>query len=154
VSHHLRPSALVLALAWLSGAAAFAAASCVPGGSERVVAVYFAAPAGAAVAGLTLLLDYPETKVTLEGSGASIGPEAVTNVPAGSVSGSNDLDGALRQTIGKAGTLAPGLLFKVRFQSCRGAQPAGPRDFSCIVENAADPQANGVHGVTCFVQGG
>ena len=118
------------------------------------MAVRFAAPEGAAVAGLTLLLDYPETSVNLEGSGASVRAGAITDVPSGAVSGANDLGNALRQTIGKAGPLVPGLLFKVHFQDCKGAPAARPRDFSCTVEQASDPQANALGGITCSVEEG
>jgi hypothetical protein len=151
----LRPPHLLLVTAWLATGAALAAEPCVPAaGSERVIAVHFTVPEGAAVAGLTLLLDYPEAKVTLPGSGPALGPGAVTDVPQGTVSGSNDLGNALRQTIGKAGEIRPGLLFKVHFQDCQGVAQARPGDFSCAVEHASDPVANAVGGVTCSVEGG
>jgi len=104
------------------------------------------------VAGLKLLVDYPEAQVVIPGSnGDARVTGSILNLPQGALSAPNDLDYALRMAIVSTSPLTPGLLFAVRFEDCQGARAATPRDFTCTVEDASGPDGNTVPGVTCVV---
>lgn len=146
----IRGASRMLAALSVLAAPAQAAQSCIPvAGSERIVSVSFAAPDGTKVAGVTVLVDYPEQAITIPGKAVDIPPGTVTDVPEGAVAGSNDLDHAFRETIGKAGELMPGRLFTLHFEDCQGAVPTALQRIPCAVEQASDPQANAINGVTC-----
>jgi len=128
-------------------------ASCPPvDGSSRLFSIDFAPPAGVDVAGITVLVDYPEAQVTIPGSGNAVSVrQSILDVPQGAISSPNDLDDALREGIASSAALAPGRLFTIQFEDCQGATPPGTGDFSCTVEDASDPAGNTVTGVTCAV---
>jgi cysteine-rich repeat protein len=118
------------------------------------VDVSFAPPAGGRIGGLTLLVDFPEGKVTLPGApGPPVPDGVVTGVPEGSLSIPVHLGHALRVTVARRGALVAGPIFRVRFQGCRGASPPSAADFSCTALEATDDFANPVAGVTCTVTG-
>jgi cysteine-rich repeat protein len=119
-------------------------------GSDRAVNVNVAS--GGAVAGLTVLLDYPEGLVRIPGSGGSI-PEGIISDVAGFFASSNDLDHGLRQVVAGAFPIDDGLLFRVHFENCRDARGPVAGDFSCRVLAANDASGSALAGVTCSVTG-
>ena len=106
------------------------------------------------VQGLTLLVDYPETKVTIPGSGnTTTVRQSIINVQSGALSQPNDLDDALRDVVaGTSHPLAPGNLFTINFFDCLNVVvPPTAADFTCTVEVATDPFGLPDQGVTCTV---
>ncbi len=105
------------------------------------------------VQGLTVLVDYPETKVTIPGGGnATSVRQTIINVQSGALSQPNDLDYALREVLaGTSHPLTPGSLFTINFLDCLGATPPTAADFTCTVEVATDPFGLPDQGVTCSV---
>src|SRR5262245_227293 len=127
-------------------------ASCTPiAGTARTFTISFTPP-GVDVAGVTVLVDYPEGQVSIPGSGNALSvKQSILNVPSGAFSSPNDLDFALREGVASTAALTPGPIFTIKFQDCQGATPPTPADFTCTVENASDPFGNNVDGVTCDV---
>jgi cysteine-rich repeat protein len=124
--------------------------ACTPiSASVRAVDVNFAPPVGTGVAGIRVLLDYPEGKVSIPGSGGSVPNGIVTNLPAGASGPPNDLDHALRQLVASTTNMPPGRLFRVNFENCQGAPAPTVGEFSCTVLDATDQDGNDVAGVTC-----
>jgi cysteine-rich repeat protein len=117
-------------------------------GSDRTVTVNVSSEDQAA--GLTVLLDYPEEKVSIPGSGGGVPPGIITDV-AGSFNTSNDLDHALRQAVTNFTAIPDGLLFRVHFEDCAGQPDPGVGDFRCRVLAAADGGGDPLGGVTCAV---
>jgi cysteine-rich repeat protein len=126
--------------------------SCSPDtASSRLVTVSFTPPTGSAVAALVVLLDYPEGKVNIIGSGAGAAP-SVTTIPSGVSSAVNDLDHKVRVVVAKSTpfqSIAPGALFRVDFKNCDGAQNPNIDEFPCKVVSASSPTGADVGGVTC-----
>jgi cysteine-rich repeat protein len=102
---------------------------------------------------ITVLVDYPEGKVSLPGSGGSIPNGILTDYPSGATPGANDLDHALRNfVLGQLGSPLAGPLFTMHFESCLGADAAVVGDFTCTVLDASDSLGNPIpSGVTCSV---
>lgn len=126
--------------------------SCTPvPATQRTYAVSFAPPTGVAVAGFQVLLDYPEGRITIPGSGVGATSAVTPSVPPGTFVNVNDLDHLLRVTIAAAAAIPPSKVFDVRFQDCAGAPVPAPGDLGCTVVNASDPFTNPVSGVTCSV---
>jgi hypothetical protein len=101
----------------------------------------------------TVLIDYPEGKVSILGSGTSIPVGVITDPPdLGSVT-PNDLEHVLRAFVqGATGSPILGLIFKIHFESCTGAQAITAGDFTCTVIDAADTTGTPIQsGVTCSV---
>jgi hypothetical protein len=128
-------------------------APCTPiGGTARTFSISFMPPAGVDVAGVTVLVDYPEGQVSIPGSGnAASVKSSISNLPQGAFSSPNDLDYALREAVASSSALTPGRLFTITFQDCQGATAPTAADFTCTVEDASDPSGNPVSGVTCTV---
>lgn len=129
---------------------------CVATATRVDVRVSFARPNGVTVGALVVFLDYPDTRVSIPGSGneASV-VGRITNTPANFSSSPNDLDYALREAIVAAGrTLAPGAIFDIGFDLCTGQTAPRRQDFACTVEQAATPQGVNLSltGITCSVQ--
>ena len=106
------------------------------------------------VQGLTVLVDYPETKVTIPGTGnATSVRQTLINVQSGALSQPNDLDYALQDNLaGTSHPLNPGNLFTINFFDCTGVTaPPTAADFSCTVQVATDPLGLPDQGVTCSV---
>jgi cysteine-rich repeat protein len=120
-------------------------------GSDRTVAVDFGSGGGSNVAGLTLLVDYPEGKVSIPGSGAAVPGGIITDLPGFALGQTNDLDYAVRQVIADTFTFPDGLAFNIHFEDCDGASAPVDADFSCTVEGASDANGDPVGGVTCSV---
>ena len=101
----------------------------------------------------TILIDYPEGKVSVLGSGTSIPAEVISDIPdLGSVT-PNDYEHVLRAFVqGASGSPILGLLFKIHFESCSGAAGITAGDFTCTVIDAADTAGTPIQsGVTCAV---
>jgi cysteine-rich repeat protein len=126
--------------------------SCTPVlGSSRTFSVTYAASGD--IAGIKVLVDYPEGQVSIPGSGNDSSVRMhITNVPSGAFSTPNDLDYALREVVASASALPPGRLFTIDFQDCQGASAPAPGDFTCMVEDATDPFGNTVTGVSCAIE--
>jgi cysteine-rich repeat protein len=125
--------------------------ACTPqSGSDRTVTINFA---GANVGAITILLDYPEGKISIPGSAAVIPDGILTDYPSGAFPGPNDYDHALFNfVLGPIGAPLPeGLLFNVHFETCAAAAAPVDGDFTCTVLQAADPEGNPIDacGITC-----
>ena len=128
---------------------------CTPNtGSSQLSTVNFAVGGGASVAGISVLVDYPEGKVSIPGSGSAAASH-ITGLPSGTSGVSNDLDHALREVVQKTvpgSSITPGQLFRVNYETCAGAGAAVAADFKCTVLSASDPNGSDVTGnVTCSV---
>jgi cysteine-rich repeat protein len=110
---------------------------------------------GTGVGALTILLDYPEGKVSIPGSGGSIPNGILTDYQDGSTPTPNDLDHALRNVIlGPLGSdLAAGRLFRIHFESCAGAGAITSGDFACTIVAAANALGDPIPttGLACSV---
>ena len=125
------------------------------------MSVRFSAPSGALVAGLTVLLDYPEGQVDLPGAGGLSFPAGtISGVPSGSTFSANDLTPAgtthghaVRINIAGSGgsALTPGQIVRFKFNNCTGTSAPTADAFLCTVLSATDPFLNAVSGVRCFV---
>jgi cysteine-rich repeat protein len=119
-------------------------------GVTRPVTVSFS---GTGVAGISVLLDYPESKVSLPGTGA-LDPALFSGLPTGASSQSNDLDYALIEVVARASALsATRPLFTAAFDTCEGAPPVSAGEFVCTVQDASDVDGNTLPpgSVTCAV---
>ena len=122
------------------------------------MSLQFQPPPGGLVAGITVLLDYPEGKVDLPGNDTTFPAGTLSGAPAGASVNVNDLNfsgkgHAVRVTAtGPNGNaIPPGQLVRFRMQNCTGATAPTPQQFPCYVLVANDPFLNQVQGVTCFV---
>jgi hypothetical protein len=115
------------------------------------VTVRFTPPQGAIIAGLTVLVDYPEGKVQIPGTGSALPSGTITGLPPGAFPSANDLDHVLREIVGSGTSIPAGQLFRAKFQSCQGASVPTAGEFGCVVLEASDPFTNPVLGVTCTV---
>jgi cysteine-rich repeat protein len=124
--------------------------SCTPvQDSTRTFSVSFAPPAGVQIAGITVLLDYPEGQVAIPGSGNdALVLGSISHVPFGRLSSPNDLDYALIEAVVGGSPITPGRLFTVTFNDCASATVPTPSDFTCTVTDAADASANVVDPAT------
>jgi cysteine-rich repeat protein len=125
---------------------------CTPQGATDVVASVTVG-GNADIGAVTVLVDYPEGKVSIPGSGANVVAGILTDYPAGSTPGPNDYDHALRNVVvGQLGSPISGLLFKIHFESCEGASAPVPGDFTCTVVDASTTLGDPIpSGVTCTV---
>jgi len=115
--------------------------------SPRTFSVGFTPPPGVQVAGIAVLVDYPEGRVVIPGSGQNV-VGSITHVPFGKLSTPNDLDYALIEAVVGATPIAPGRLFTITFEDCAGSVAPLPADFSCTVTDAADQSANPIDPTT------
>jgi cysteine-rich repeat protein len=90
------------------------------------------------IGGITVLVDYPEGKVSVLGSGTSIPAGVITDNPGLSSVTPNDYDHALRAFVLDTSSPLVGLLFKIHFESCADAPAITASDFTCTVLDAAD----------------
>jgi cysteine-rich repeat protein len=130
--------------------------ACAPiAGSVRGATVNWASPVS--VGSLTVLLDYPEGRVNIPGSGGGIPAGILFGFPSGTSPQANDIGNqgyALREVIVKATAITPrpGQLFKINFEDCQGVTPPTAGDFVCTVETAFAPDGlTPVAGATCSV---
>jgi cysteine-rich repeat protein len=128
-------------------------AACTPlAGTQRVATVSFAPPPGTTVAGMTVLVNYPEGQVSIPGTGAISATSFVPLYPPSEVFIRGfDLDHAVRGVMADSAPVPAGAIFQLRFQDCDGAQPPLPGALTCVVLDASDEFTNPVAGVTCDV---
>jgi hypothetical protein len=101
-----------------------------------------------------MLVDYPEGRVTVPGSGAMSSVTFLPIYPSSEVlSRGFDLDHALRGLVADSAPLLAGAVFEVRFTDCVAAAPPDAGDYACTVIDATDAFTNPVTGVTCAVRG-
>ena len=124
--------------------------ACVPAGETEAVQVSLTPPEFKDVAGVTILLDYPEEKVHLPGPPIPEG--TITGTKGGTMSVPVHLGHALRETVAVSGNLPLESLVRVHFARCRDAGKAMSGDFKCTVLEAVDPMSNPMAGVTCTVK--
>jgi len=124
--------------------------SCTPvQGSSRTFSINFTPPTGVQLAGIQVLVDYPEGQISISGSGNDSSVLAsITHVPFGRISSPNDLDYALIEGIAGASAITPGRLFTITFLDCEGATGPVPADFTCVVTDASDASAQSVDPAT------
>jgi cysteine-rich repeat protein len=105
------------------------------------------------IAAVRVLVDYPEGKVFIPGSGGAIPVGILTDSPGLSSVTPNDYDHALQALVqDTSGSTILGLLFKIHFESCNGANAITAGDFTCTVIDAADTNGSIIpSGVTCAV---
>lgn len=145
---------LAVAASVVLSAAPIAAADepCTPRpGDRRSVVVSFAPPEGGLVAGLTMIVDYPERKLSLPGTGTNVPKDAISGTPTGAVVGLNDFGNEVKIVLAAPGEIAPGKVVELAFEVCEGGETIAATDFTCRVLDAADPMANLVREVTCRV---
>jgi cysteine-rich repeat protein len=121
-------------------------------GTQRNFDIFFTPNTGVNVGGITVLMDYPEGKVEIQGPPHPSGTFSM--IPPGSTPIVQDWNHSLRVTvaIGGGNPLPPGRLIRVRFRDCTGATPPTPANFGCTVLEATDPLSNPVtNEVTCTV---
>jgi cysteine-rich repeat protein len=127
--------------------------SCTPDPAGTVdVTVSFEAPYGVLVAGMSLLVDYPEGKLTLEGTGR-VPPERFIPVAHEGrflVAGF-DLDHAVRVVAASDQEIEPGALARIVFTRCQGRGAPAADEIACAVIEASDPFQNARENVTCSV---
>jgi cysteine-rich repeat protein len=127
---------------------------CTAAGTTLSVDVSFTPPTGVDVAGITVLLRYPDGVVRIPGfANDSSVLDRITNLPDNAFPTPNDLDYALRLVLFSVdGSGFPaGRLFTVQFDTCQGATAPAVSDFRCTVENAADTNNDTVNGAACAV---
>jgi cysteine-rich repeat protein len=130
---------------------------CTPNsGSHDTATVSFGTSGGATVASISVLVDYPEGKVSIPGSANQPSVLArISGLPASTTSSTNDLDHALREVVTKSTpftTIPVGQLFIVDFETCSGAPAAVAGDYSCTVLGASNQFGTDVTAnVTCAV---
>jgi cysteine-rich repeat protein len=116
--------------------------ACTPvvGGTLVSALLSFQSP-GVPIAGLEILIDYPEGKLDY----ASATPLVSGFFPP------QDFGHALFVVRAAATGIAPGAILRTRYNACTGAPAPGNGDFGCTVLLAVDAATNPVEGVTCTV---
>ncbi len=130
----------------VNGDACPATCTCTTAGT-RSVTVSFAGSSN--VAGITVLLDYPEGKVSIPGNGAGTDGSRFTGNPASSTLQANDDDSAVTVGVVKTTAFPAGQLFIVQFDTCSGAPVPVNAEFPCTVTAASDRFGADITGVTC-----
>lgn len=118
-------------------------------GTDLTVTVNFAGSND--VAGITVFLDYPEGRVSIPGSGASVPAGIITDLPGFAFGQTNDLDHALIQAVVDAAAFPAGQLFRIHFQTCADTVPPSAGEFTCTVVAAGGDDLTPIPGVTCSV---
>ncbi len=119
-------------------------------GSQTATVRMTLPPGVGSVSGVTLFLDYPDTKVAVAGTGAAVAG-SITNLPTGALNVPNDLEYGLLDVIATTQTIPAGRLFTLAFQSCQGAPAIQASDFTCLVKDVTDSLGLPVDGVACTV---
>ena len=128
--------------------------ACTPTATPVTATVTWNAPAS--VAGMTVVVDYPEGKVKVPGIGSTIAPGTFTGYPSGTSHAENILGTtgyAARVVVSKATAITPrpGTLFVVHTTTCQEAPAAVSGDFTCTVESAFAPDGVTPVAATCSV---
>jgi hypothetical protein len=144
--------AIAAALVLSTGVARAAGPACSPDGRVKI-AVKLTPPPGKDLAGVKVVVDYPETSVGIPGfqSWPEV-KERVADVPQGFLSAPNDTDAELIMGMAGSAVLPQGTMFSVDFDRCKGAPAVAVADFPCRVAEASTPQGELVDGATCSVE--
>ena len=153
--HSVRFSSVTVAVAavllvW-PGLARGAGPACAPDGRVKI-AVKLGPPAGKDLAGVKVVVDYPEASVGIPGfQNWPEVQERVADVPPNFLSAPNDTDSEL--VMGMAGTavLPAGTIFSVDFDRCKDTPNVTAADFPCRVPEASTLRGELVDGATCAV---
>jgi len=114
--------------------------ACTRSAERFEVSVALVRPRDTAIAGVVVLLDYPEGEVMLPGAiGERSVAERISHVPTGFASVPYDLDYALKEAVVLNRALPPGDLFHVSFDRCEGVPAPRAEDFHCRVQQASTP---------------
>lgn len=129
-----------------------AAAECIPD-SERMhpIQVRLEAPQGAEVSGVTLVVDYPVSKVVLPGTGRDVSKDSVRDTPSGGILIVDDADDSVKVAVAHTNPLDQKKVMTIRFKACAGAEAPKAADYRCTVVDAADMVPNALNGVRCSV---
>jgi len=121
---------------------------CEPTATEIVATIKLNSPD---VAALTVFVDYPEGRLTLQGIGGDI-PPGILAGPGTATTQGFDFDHALRVVAFDLFNFGTTTLATIRFNGCQGVAPPQAQDFTCRLEgNATDESFAVVPGVTCSV---
>ena len=117
-----------------------------PQGKVTVQANVTGMPSNLAVAGMAVLLDYPEGRVTIPGSSDDAAVQGRVTSPAGFSLTPNDLDYALRAVLldPLLDGIAGGTALSVDFDICAGEAVPVARNFACTISDAAALNDQGV----------
>ena len=117
------------------------------------VAVKFTPPAGQDIAGVKVVLDYPEKSVGIPGwENHPEVKERVAGVPPQFLSAPNDTDTELVMAIAGTSVLPAATIFTVDFDRCKGTPAVHVGDFHCAVKEASTPKGDLVDGSTCAIE--
>src|SRR4029077_13660650 len=117
------------------------------------VAVELAPPAGKTLAGVKVVLDYPEHAVTIPGFQDQPDVKArVTDTPAEFLASVNDLDDELIVALVGTKSLPAGRLFTVQLDRCTDVRKATAKDFRCRIEQGSTDHGVLVDGAKCTVR--
>ncbi|HUI24591.1 MAG TPA: hypothetical protein VL403_00800 [Candidatus Kryptonia bacterium] len=128
--------------------------SCTPSGHTRFALVAISAPAGVSVAGLSVLVTYPDGTVGIPGAASdqSVQDRVFAGFGGDGFVTVNDLNYALRVALAaNPGAEVPMVAFGAMVDTCTGAPTATNDQFRCSVESAADANGGAITGVTCQV---
>jgi len=124
--------------------------NCPTDGTTRTVSVSFTPPAGKSVSSISVLLEYPDGTVKVQGTGSDPSVQtALSNTPGGTLVAAVDYDYALSVQLAGTRAITPGKLFDLSVRNCRGASPPAASAFKCTVTDATAPDSSAVTGVTC-----
>ena len=133
------------------GAVSDADAFCASAGRLKV-AVKLVPAAGQDLAGVKVVLDYPENAVEIPGIQNLPEVKArVADVPPAFLSAPNDTDTELIMGIAGTTALPKGTIFTAEFDRCKGTSVKAT-DFHCRIPEASTPQGELVDGATCTVE--
>ena len=141
----------LVALLVTCGTAVDAKADCVSDGRVKI-AVKLTPPAGKDLAGVKVVVDYPEKSVGIPGiQNLPEVKERVADLPANFLSAPNDTDSELILGIAGTSVLPAGTIFTADFDRCKGAE-VHATDFHCQVPDASTPKGELIDGATCQVE--
>jgi len=124
--------------------------NCASSGTSRTVSVSFTPPAGKSASSITVLLEYPDGTVKVQGTGSDPSvQDALSNTPSGALVAAVDYDYALSVQLAGTHAITPGKLFDLSLRDCRNATPPDAGAFTCTVTDATAPDSSTVTGVTC-----
>lgn len=147
----MRGMAALAAALMTCAAASSANAICAADGRVKV-AITLAPPAGHDLAGIKIILDYPEDAVAIPGFENQPDVQArVADVPLTFLSAANDTDTELIMSIVGMNVLPAATVFTVDFDRCQGTPAVRPADFRCQVKEASTPSGELIDGSTCSV---
>jgi hypothetical protein len=117
------------------------------------IAVTLTPPPGKDLAGVKVVVDYPEASVGIPGFQSWPEVKArVADVPQGFLSAPNDTDEELIVGMAGSAVLPAGTIFSVDFDRCKNSPKVTAADFPCRVPEASTPQGELVDGAKCSAE--